>query len=143
MKSLIISLALILSVQLSYAQSELAYHVGNEVISTETKYTGLDKNIDHPVEQSRLAMQTLRKHLIANIEYPEIMMQYGFEGSVVVEVKISDSGMIEKTKIVKSISPLFDKAIIDAMESLDYALAQGQKYQGKKIMQLPISFSIR
>lgn len=143
MKSFIISLALILSTQLINAQSEIAYQVGDKVIAPGMEYIGLKKNTDHSEEQSRLAMQTLRNHLLENIEYPEIMLQYSFEGSGLVEVKVSESGMIAEIRIIKSISPLFDQAIMDAMESLEYVSAKGQKYEGRRKMQLPVIFSIR
>jgi len=133
-----------LSTQLNYAQSEIAqYERPGKMLARNTS-TQKEKSINNYFEQSQAAMQRLRKHILANIEYPELMESYGIEDSVVIEVTVSDAGKIEERKILKSISQLFDKAVLDALQSLDFVIdVKNKKYQGARKLHLSINFSLR
>ena len=143
MKTIFLSLILLLVSPLVYAQSNVALLGKNKTAAKERAFTKSKANPDRFFEHNRRAMLALRRHFSEHIEYPEIMQQYGVEGTAVVEVRISEWGRVEEAKVLKGISPLFDEAIMDAMESLDYVYAKGRKYLGWRKMQLPVVFSLR
>ncbi len=143
MKSLTVFLVLMLFALSTYAQSTIAYHPGNKKGVSDAVYVEAEKGINFSAQHTQSAMQKMRKHLLDNIEYPEVMQQYGFEGTGVVEVKVAESGALEEVKIIKSVSPFFDRAILGALESLHSVVAKGQRYEGHRKMQLPVIFSIR
>lgn len=143
MKPLTIVFALLLTTQFISAQSEIAYQATNEEIRLETKVVNLSSMTVVSREHSRLALQTLRSYLQQNLEYPEVMQQYLIEGTGVIEVAILKSGKLDEVRIVKSISPLFDQAILETLERLKVVFSEEQQYLGSKYIQLPVVFSIQ
>ena len=143
MRTFILCSALLLFSQIMLAQTDIAYLIDQKASTPSKEQAEPKKNLDLFLAHNLQATNTLRQHFLRKIRYPEILQQYGFEGAGMIEVSISGYGKIEDISIVQSISPLFDQAIMEAMESLDYVMAKGQKYEGWRKIRIPVSFSMR
>jgi len=67
-------------------------------------------------------------------KYPEIYLQTGTQGDVLIEVLVNRSGEIENYRILKSDGDLFTEASVEALEKF--------KYQPGKIGGKPVKFKI-
>lgn len=89
------------------------------------------------------AIQQLSNHLAENIEYPDRMLENQIEGTVWVNVSISKTGTIVATQIVKSISTLFDKEVLKAIDSFPQIDGQLADEQAVRKVKLPVYFSLK
>ncbi len=141
MKSIYTIAIIILASSLCYAQTQNNGPVLKGKVMANS-LSGADA-YDYSVEHSRSAITWLKDHFAKNIEFPEIMIAYGIEGTVVLEVSISEYGKIQQARIVKSPSPIFDNAVWEAMKSIDAIDIRGDKYEGAKKIHIPILFSLK
>lgn len=82
----------------------------------------------------------LTRHLIAHIEYPAAMVSSGIEGKMIVRVSISEAGKVTRPRIVQSIHPEFDQAVLKAMKMIDAIQIKEASYQGSGMVNVPIHF---
>ncbi len=140
MKSIFIITVCFAISNLGYAQTANDAPIAeSEAITVSLNDSGAH---NYSFEHSQSAIAQLRKHIAKNIQYPDVMFEYGIEGTAVLEVTISDNGKIQESKIVRSISPAFDAAIVNTMESINSINIKEKKYEGANKVHVPIKFSI-
>ena len=76
-------------------------------------------------------------------EYPEIALQEGIEGKVVLEIVVNAKGHVENVKVLKSSNKVLEEAAVKAAKQ--YVFKPAQK-SGKNVavsIVLPITFQMR
>lgn len=94
-----------------------------------------------PFQQTQTAIQQLRNHINAGVTYPEHLIDYGIQGTSIVEFSIGADGNITEKKITKSLGASFDGAILKAAKELKSIKVLGNIYQGKRTIFVPVRFT--
>lgn len=105
------------------------------LFSQETTKT-IDKNANFPG-----GMNALREYLMDNIEYPEISMLLGEQGTVIVEFVVNKDGSIEQTKVLKGVSKEIDEEalrVVNKMPNWEPAVVEGNLVRAR--CKIPINF---
>lgn len=139
MKSILIIITLTLvSYNITFAQTN------NEVLETTNELISRASNIGEIKSSHTLsAFKQLQKYSTTNIEYPEHLIEYGLEGTVVLEVSISSTGKVENLKVIKSLSTAFDDVVLNEMKKCKSVTFLEEDYKGKSKIHLPIRFSLK
>lgn len=104
----------------------------------------IKKAVKSTTELSNLSIiKQLSNHLAENIEYPDMMLENQIEGTVWVNVTISESETIVTTRIVNSISAAFDAEVLKAIDSFPQIDDQLADNQAIKNVKLPVYFSLK
>ena len=112
MKKILILTALFASTNFCFSQSAASLHAP---LAKAVNLSFGEADESDAVADSQAAIAQIKAHVVNNMEYPELMIQYGIEGTVVVGVSISEDGQISKTGIVRSPSQQFDSTVLEAM----------------------------
>ncbi len=143
MKSILSSIVFLAGLNLAIAQqaSDVAaantYAPESSLTVSAKKKTVLTKQ-----QQSQAAIYQLSAHLSENLEYPESLSEYGLEGTIIVEVRLSDQGEITQVLISKSLHPKIDAVVQQTMESLHTIKVNNNTYEGVKKIRIPVAYSL-
>jgi TonB family protein len=94
-----------------------------------------------PFQQTQTAMQQLRNKIIAEVKFPEHLIDSGIEGTSIVAYSIDANGEITEKKITKSLGSSFDRVILEAGKELKIIELSGDLYQGETKIFVPIRFT--
>ncbi len=120
-----------------HAQSELAAVSSNELRTNRSNTTRSAAYDQH----NQLAFNQIRNHIITQVLYPDRATNYDVEGQLVIEVNLDRSGKIKNTYVVQSLSPLFDQAVVDAVEEIGQVQLNSSNYLGERTLQIPVRFT--
>ena len=131
-------LVLVFTVNLSLAQSSrVIAKIDQKVIEKEPRLErGGQSDSVVSVIHSNTAGDQIRKSLLKNLVYPELMLDNCMEGQVILKVAITNDGMISHISIA-------DQAAIAASVSLDSIDLGGQKYRGVPTIYVPLDFYVK
>ena len=129
MRLIIIFTISILFANFSYSQDMENVNI-DEFMTTEAT----------PFQQTQTAMQQLRNKIIAEVKYPEHLIDSGIEGTSIVVFSIDVNGEITEKKITKSLGASFDRIILEAGKELKLIELSGALYKGKTKIFVPIRF---
>ncbi len=82
------------------------------------------------------------KAIMENVSYPEEAKENNIEGKVYVLAYINEEGIVEKTKIIKSVNPLLDKAATDAVKKVKFSPGKQDGTPVKVEVAIPIIFKL-
>jgi len=82
------------------------------------------------------------KAIMENISYPEEAKENNIEGKVYVLAYINEEGLVEKSKIIKSVNPLLDKAATDAVKKVKFSPGKQDGTPVKVEVAIPIIFKL-
>lgn len=82
------------------------------------------------------------KAIMENISYPEEAKENNIEGKVYVLADINEEGLVEKSKIIKSVNPLLDKAATDAVKKVKFSPGKQDGTPVKVEVAIPIIFKL-
>lgn len=137
-------LVLVFTVNLSLAQSSrVIAKIDQKVIEKEPRLErGGQSDSVLSVIHSNTAGDQIRKSLLKNLVYPELMLDNCMEGQVILKVAITYDGMISHISIAKSANSYFAQATIAASVNLERIDLDGQKYRGVPTIYVPLDFHV-
>ena len=68
--------------------------------------------------ESGCSKEQLFKFIIDNLKYPEVAEKNGTEGMVFVKFTVGKNGLVQNTKIEKSLSPACDAEVLRVLEAM-------------------------
>ena len=80
--------------------------------------------------------------IMENVSYPKEAEENNIQGKVYVLVYINEEGLVDKTKIIKSVDPLLDKAAADAVKKVKFTPAKQDGKPVKVEVSIPIVFKL-
>lgn len=82
------------------------------------------------------------KAIMENVSYPKEAKDNNIQGKVYVLAYINEEGLVEKTKIIKSVDPLLDEAASDAVKKVKFTIAKQDGKPVKVEVAIPIVFQL-
>lgn len=82
------------------------------------------------------------KAIMENVSYPKEAKDNNIQGKVYVLAYINEEGLVEKTKIIKSVDPLLDEAALDAVKKVKFTIAKQDGKPVKVEVAIPIVFQL-
>ena len=79
-------------------------------------------SINNPIEEDRIATNAnneIKKHIEANLNYPEQLKEFALKGTSFIRFRIDEKGEITAKNIITSMGAAFDKAILQSVENLN------------------------
>lgn len=128
-----------------YDEKHFSYFFSVKDGSLEVKIDSYRNDIAHfRVEKMASfpgGMDGLQKFIVENLEYPQIAVDTGIKGIVVVNFVVDKNGNVRNPKITKSVHPLLDEAAINVVNKMP-SFEPGEQ-GGEKVpvyFNLPIQF---
>jgi TonB family protein len=85
----------------------------------------------------------LMEYISANIQYPKEARQFGYSGTVIVQLTIDKEGLAKDVKVLKSVHASLDKEAVRVITTINdwvAGLHQGQPYE--KSVAIPVRFQL-
>lgn len=93
------------------------------------------------LSETKDAVEQIRQHIIAHLDYPAHLNEYDISGAVTIEVNIKPDGTLGKTYMVKGMTKAIDQSVIDVTKSLEKINITGIAYRGINTVHIPIRFT--
>ncbi|GAB5553808.1 MAG: hypothetical protein Sapg2KO_33990 [Saprospiraceae bacterium] len=91
---------------------------------------------------TKTAVTQIANYLAEELSYPSDMEEQLINGTVVLEIRLNQTGKIKRTKVIESRSRQFENAVQAAMAKMNRVKIDGPFYYGILKFQVPIQFSI-
>ena len=101
------------------------------------------KTPDNSRAHNQAATAQIKSHIYKNITYPELMVEYATEGTVMVEVSIANDGAVTGSVILESPSASFDAVVLKAMKTFGAIDTKGFDNAGVSKIIVPIRFRLK
>lgn len=82
------------------------------------------------------------KAIMENISYPKEAKENSIQGKVYILAYINEEGLVDKTKVIKSVDPILDKAACDAVKKVRFTIAKQDGKPVKVEVAIPIIFTL-
>ncbi len=144
MKTILISI-LLLTVSF-FATAQLTSNELTAEVTSNMKITAPLSQSEITViaeRQNRIVTREIQTYFKEQLNYSETMKENCMEGEVLVQVNISEAGIITNYKIVNSPKTEMDAVVMKMMEGLKTLKLGESRYYGYKKIRIPVDFSIR
>lgn len=113
MKRTIVFLMCMMGFIIALAQNR-TQNLIQEIQCTPPQFTGIDKAVPILVENK---FPTIEQYLINNVTYPEKDLRSLNEGTEILSFNVTTTGDLTNIKVINSVSPYIDAAVIAALEN--------------------------
>lgn len=104
----------------------------------ETPILKVQKKAEFPGGKKKLM-----EYLSKNLSYPQIAMDEGIEGVVLVKFVVSSKGVVKDVKVTRSVDPVLDQEAVRVVSSMpNWTPAEHNNKNVASYYQLPVNFTL-
>ncbi|TAJ12631.1 hypothetical protein DMA11_12100 [Marinilabiliaceae bacterium JC017] len=86
--------------------------------------------------------KNLLPSLYNKIEYPDISIENGIQGLVIIKMTVKPSVSIVESKLIKGVDPWIDKSVLKAIKSIEFRILHELKAINELTFYIPLKFEL-